>query len=51
MHAEAARVVVNEPLDWPGVPIILHRGKTHRVTYDSLRIHAERHYDFAATAA
>ena len=26
------RVVVNELLDWRGVPIILGRGKTHRIT-------------------
>jgi hypothetical protein len=69
---EAVRVVVNELLDWRGVPIILGRGKTHRITlseilrslkplnagrderhritYESLWIHAKRHYDFAATA-
>ena len=70
---EAVRVVANELLDWHGVPIILGRGKTHRITfteilrsleplnegrdqrdqitYDSLWVHAKRHYDFAATAA
>jgi hypothetical protein len=26
------RIVVNELLDWRGVPIIRGRGKTHRVT-------------------
>ena len=67
------RVVVNELLDWRGVPIILDRGKTHRITlteilrdlaplnegrdkrhritYDSLWVHAKRHYDLAGTAA
>ena len=30
---EAVRVVVNELLDWHGVPILLGRGKTHLVTY------------------
>ena len=29
---ETVRVVVNELLDWHGVPIILGRGKTHRIT-------------------
>ena len=29
---ETVRVVVNELLDWRGVPIILGRGKTHRIT-------------------
>ena len=70
---EAVRVVVNELLDWHGVPIFLGRGKTHRITYadilrdleplnegrderhrityDSLWVHANRHYDFAATSA
>ena len=59
-------VVVNELLDWRGVPVILGRGKTSpdhltdilrdlaplnegrdtrdRITYDSLWIHAKRHY-------
>jgi hypothetical protein len=72
-HEESARVVVNELLDWHGVPIIRGRGKTHlvtyadilrdlqplnegrderdRITYDSLWIHAKRHYDLAGTAA
>ena len=70
---EAVRVVVNDLLDWRGVPIIREGRKTHRVTlseilrslkplnagrdkrdqitYDSLWIHAKRHYDFTATAA
>ena len=35
---EGLRVLVNELLDWRGVPIILGRGKTHRITYaDILR--------------
>ena len=35
---ETVRLAVNELLDWRGVPIILGRGKTHRVTYvDILR--------------
>ena len=29
---ETVRVVVNELLDWRGVPIILGRGKIHRIT-------------------
>jgi hypothetical protein len=29
---ETVRVVVNELLDWRGVPSILGRGKTHRIT-------------------
>ena len=29
---EAVRILVNELLDWRGVPIILGRGKTHRIT-------------------
>jgi hypothetical protein len=29
---ETVRVVVNELLDWCGVPIIRGRGKTHRIT-------------------
>ena len=29
---EAVRVVVNELLDWRGVPVIQGRGKTHLVT-------------------
>ena len=67
------RVLVNELLDWQGAPIILGRGKTHRVTYadilrdleplnkgremrdrityDSLWVHAKRHYDDAAITA
>ena len=35
---ETVRILVNKLLDWHGVPIILGRGKTHRVTYaDILR--------------
>ena len=35
---ETVRILVNELLDWHGVPIILGRGKTHLVTYaDILR--------------
>ena len=70
---EAVRVVVNDLLDWRGVPSILGRGETHRIsyaeilrdmapfnegrdkkewiTYDSLWVHAKRHYDLAGTAA
>ena len=70
---ETVRVVVNELLDWRGVPVILGRGKTHRITlteilrdleplnegrdkrdritYDSLWVHAKRHYDLAGIAA
>jgi hypothetical protein len=45
------RVVVNDLLDWRGVPIILGRGKTHRITYSSLWAHAKRHYSLAGEAA
>jgi hypothetical protein len=60
-------------LDGRGIPIILGRGKTHRITYaeilrdlapfnegrdakdrityDSLWVHAKRHYDLAGIAA
>ena len=70
---ETVRVLVNELLDWRGVPIIVGRGKTHmvtyadilrdleplnerrdkkdRITYDSLRVHAKRHYDLAGIMA
>ena len=70
---EPVRVLVNELLDWRGVPVILGRGKTHRITlteilrdleslnegrdkrdritYDSLWVHAKRHYDLAGIAA
>ena len=70
---ESVRVLVNKLLDWQGAPIILGRGKTHRVTYadilrdleplnkgrdkrdrityDSLWVHAKRHYDDAAITA
>ena len=35
---ETVRIVVNELLDWHGVPVNLGRGKTHLVTYaDILR--------------
>jgi hypothetical protein len=30
---ETVRILVNELLDWHGVPIFLGGGKTHRVTY------------------
>ena len=65
--------LVNDLLDWRGVPVILGGGKTHRITYteilrnlkplnegrdktdrisyDSLWIHAKRHYDIAGIAA
>ena len=33
------RSLVDDRLDWRGVPIILGRGKIHRITYDSLWIH------------
>ena len=67
------RIVVNELLDWRGVPVVVGRGKTHRITYaeilrdlapfnegrdtkdrityDSLWVHAKRHYDLAGIAA
>ena len=67
------RNLADELLDWRGVPSILGRGKTHRITYaeilrdlapfnegrdtkdrityDSLWVHAKRHYDLAGTAA
>jgi hypothetical protein len=67
---ETVRILVNELLDWHGGPIILGRGKTHRITYadilralnegrdkrerisyDSLWIHAKRHYDLAGIVA
>jgi hypothetical protein len=70
---ETVRILVNQLLDWRGVPIRLGRGKTHlvtcadilrdleplnegrdrrdRITYDSLWIHAKRHYDLAGIAA
>jgi hypothetical protein len=70
---ESVRVVVNELLDWRGVPTILGRGKSHRITYaeilrdlapfnegrdkrdrityDSLWVHAKRHYDLAGQVA
>ena len=70
---ETVRVLVNDRLDWRGVPIILGRGKLHRITlteilrsvetlnegrdardritYDSLWIHAQRHYSLAGKAA
>ena len=66
---ETVRVVANELLDSRGVPVILGRGKIHRITlaeilrdlaplnegrdkrdritYDSLWIHAKRHYDLS----
>jgi hypothetical protein len=70
---ENLRVLVNELLDWRGVPIILGRGKTrvityayilrqlepvnqgrdkrNRITYDTLWVHAKRHYDLAGINA
>jgi hypothetical protein len=67
---ETVRILVNELLDWHGGPIILGRGKTHRITYadilralnegrdkrdrityDSLWIHAKRHYELAGIVA
>ena len=67
------RHLVNDLLDWRGVPIFLGRGKIHRITYaeimrdleplnegrddrhrityDSLWIHAKRHYDLAGIEA
>src|SRR4029077_14029919 len=70
---ETLRILVNDLLDWRGVPVFLGRGKTHRVTYadilrdleplnegrderyrityDTLWIHAKRHYDLAGVAA
>ena len=48
---ETFRILVNELLDWRGVPTILGRGNTHRITYDSLWVHAKRHYDLAGIVA
>ena len=70
---ETVRILVNELLDLRGVPVILGRGRTHRITlteilrdleplnegrdkrhritYDSLWVHAKRHYDLAGIAA
>ena len=70
---ESLRILVNDLLDWRGVPLVLGRGKAHRVTYteilgmleplnegrdqgdrityDSLWVHAKRHYDLAGVAA
>ena len=68
------RRLVNDLLDWHGVPVILEGGKkTHpitytdifglleplnegrdkrdRITYDSLWVHAKRHYDLEGLAA
>jgi hypothetical protein len=67
------RRLVNDLLDWHGVPIIREGGKIHRITlteilrsleplnegrdrrdritYDSLWIHAQRHYSLAGKAA
>ena len=67
------RNLADELLVWRGVPSILGRGKTHRITnaeilrdlapfnegrdtkdritYDSLWVHAKRHYDLAGIAA
>ncbi len=70
---ETVRILVNELLDLRGIPIIVGRGKIHRITlteilrdlaplnegrdtrrritYDSLWVHAKRHYDLAGIAA
>ena len=70
---EAVRILVNELLDWRGVPVIREGGKTHRITlteilrtleplnegrdkrdritYDSLWVHFQRHYDLAGRVA
>ena len=48
---ESVRILVNELLDWRGVPTILGRGKSYRITYDSLWVHAKRHYDLAGQVA
>ena len=70
---ETVRIRANELLDWRGVPIILGRGRFHRITltdilrdlaplnegrdkkdritYDSLWVHCQRHYDLAGTVA
>lgn len=70
---ETVRVVVNELLDWRGVPVILEGGKTHfitlteilrtleplnegrdkrhRISYESLWIHFQRHYGLAGRVA
>lgn len=67
------RRLVNDLLDWRGVPIIMGHGKTHvvtyadilrdpeplnegrdkrdRITYNSLWVHAKRHYDIEGIAA
>jgi len=67
------RRLVNDLLDWRGVPIIREGRKTHRITlteilrdlaplnegrgtrrritYDSLWVHAKRHYSLAGLAA
>jgi hypothetical protein len=67
------RSLVDDLLDLRGVPIILDRGKIHRITlteilrdlaplnegcdtrdritYDSLWVHAKRHYDLAGIVA
>ncbi len=67
------RSLVDDLLVWRGIPIIVGRGKIHRITlteilrdleplnesrdtrrpitYDSLWVHAKRHYDLAGTAA
>ena len=69
---ETVRILVNELLDWRGVPVIravarrpdhlaeilrnlepLNEGrdKRDRITYDSLWVHFQRHYDLAGIAA
>jgi hypothetical protein len=70
---ETVRIFVNDLLDWRGVPIMLGRGKIHRITlteilrelapvnearderhrisYDSLWVHFQRHYGVARRVA
>ena len=72
-RVETVRIIVNEQLDWRGVPVFAEGGRIHRITlteilrslkalnegrdmsdritYDSLWIHAKRHYEFAGVAA
>jgi hypothetical protein len=37
---EPVRILVKDLLDWRDVPVIAEGGKTHRVTYESMWIHA-----------
>jgi hypothetical protein len=70
---ENVRTLVNELLDWRGIPIMLGHGKRHvvsyadilreleplnkgrdkrsRITYNSLWVHAKRHYELAGIMA